>query len=92
MGITLQKFNFIVEVRLGNSHANANHLSRLKEESGGEVIDDFIYYLFIYLFFPDAQLLYIDVITQEYEKIIEYLPTDFNDDYCRYTMDPSPLQ
>ena len=51
-----------------------------------------LFIIYLFYFFPDAQLLYIDVITQEYEKIIEYLPTDFNDDYCRYTMDPSPLQ
>ena len=73
--LLLQEFDFTVEVNPGKSHANADHLSRLNEESGSEPIDDS---------FLDAQLSYIDVIPREYAKIIKYLhnnkfPTDFND-------------
>ena len=55
--LLLQEFDFTVEVRPGKSHANADHLSRLNNESGSEPIDDS---------FPDAQLFYIDVIPHEY--------------------------
>ena len=73
--LLLQDFNFTVEVRPSKSHANADHLSRLNEESKSEPIDDS---------FPDAQLFYIDVIPREYAEIIEYLqhnkfPPDYND-------------
>ena len=72
--LLLQEFNFTVEVRPDKSHVNADHLSRLEEESELESIDDS---------FPDAQLFCIDVIPREYAKIIEYLqnnkfPINFN--------------
>ena len=71
----MQEFNFTVEVQPNKGHANANHLSRLNEKCGYETIDDS---------FPDAQLFYINVTPQKYEKIIEYLQNnefliDFND-------------
>lgn len=60
----LQEFNLTIEVRPDQSHANADHLSRLNEKSGLEPINDL---------FPNAQLFYIDVIPREYVEIIEYL-------------------
>ena len=38
--LLLQEFNFTVEVRPDKSHVNADHLSRLEEESGSKSIDD----------------------------------------------------
>jgi len=60
----LQEFNFTIQVRLGKSHANADHLSRINQELGSEPIDDE---------FPDAALFQVEVIPMEYADIIHFL-------------------
>jgi len=73
--LLLQEFNFTINVRLGKSHVNANHLSRLNEQVGTKPVDDN---------YPDAQLFQVDVIPLEYAEIMNYLstknfPSDFTD-------------
>ena len=60
----LQEFTFTVEVRPGKKHGNADRLSRLMEAEGAEPVDDML---------PDAHLFVIDVITDQYKEIIQYL-------------------
>ena len=71
--LLLQEFNFTVEVRPGKKHGNADHLSRLTEAEGSEPVNDAL---------PDSQLFVVDVITDQYSEIIQYLtnqefPTEF---------------
>jgi hypothetical protein len=62
--LLLQEFEFTVEVRPGKKHGNADHLSRLTEAEGMEPVNDAL---------PDAQLFNVDVITDQYKDIIQYL-------------------
>jgi hypothetical protein len=62
--LLLQEFEFTVEVRPGKKHGNADHLSRLTEAEGTESVNDAL---------PDAQLFSVDVITNQYKDIIQYL-------------------
>ena len=62
--LLLQEFNFIIHVRPGKKHANADHLSQLINELDGDPIPDS---------FPDADLFAVDVISKEYADLIQYL-------------------
>ena len=52
--LLLQEFDFIINVRLGKSHTNADFLSRVSEQVNPESIDDA---------FPDAHLFNVDIIS-----------------------------
>ena len=62
--LLLQEFNFTIHVRPSKKHANANHLSWLTNELGGDPIPDS---------FSDADLFVVDVIFTEYADLIQYL-------------------
>ena len=62
--LLLQEFTFTIHVRLGKKHANADHLSRLTNELGGNPIPDS---------FPDANLFVVNVISKDYADLIQYL-------------------
>ena len=64
--LLLQEFTFTIEVRPGKKHANADHLSRLTTELGTEAIPDAL---------PDAHLFAVEVVSQEYAVLIQYLTT-----------------
>ena len=73
--LLLQEFTFTIHVRPSKKHANADHLSRLTNELGGIPIPDS---------FPDANLFVVDVISEEYADLIQYLthntyPSHFTD-------------
>ena len=73
--LLLQEFDFIVDVRLGKKHANADFLSRISEEVNPESINDN---------FRDAHLFNVEIIPAEYANVIHYLststfPTDYNE-------------
>ena len=73
--LLLQEFDFIINVRRGKSHTNADFLSRVSEEVNPESIDDA---------FPDVHLFNVDIIPPEYADVIYYLtkgtfPADYND-------------
>ena len=65
--LLLQEFNFTIQVRLGKSHANADHLSRLSDTLDTEPIDDSFF---------DADLFFIEKISPKYAEIINYLHTN----------------
>ena len=62
--LLLQEFNFTIHVRPGKKHANADHLSWLTNELGGDPIPDF---------FLDSDLFVVDIISEEYADLIQYL-------------------
>jgi hypothetical protein len=64
--LLLQEFNFVVNVRPGKRHANADFLSRISEKVNPESINDS---------FPDAHLFNIEIIPAEYANVIHYLST-----------------
>ena len=73
--LLLQEFDFIINVRLGKSHTNADFLSQVSEQVNLESIDDA---------FPDAHLFNIDNIPAKYADVIYYLtkgtfPTNYSD-------------
>ena len=73
--LLLQEFNFTIQVRFGKSHANADHLSRINQETGSEPVNDE---------FPNAALFSVDIIPLEYADIIHYLSTQqFPSDYTK---------
>ena len=65
--LLLQEFKFTIEVRPGKKHGNADHLTRLSNELGTEPVPDAL---------PDAQLFEVDIITEDYKDIIQYLSTN----------------
>jgi hypothetical protein len=67
--LLLQEFNFIIVVRPGKSHGNADHISRLEPllQSQLEPLNDQL---------PDADLFDVDVIQPEYAEIINFLQTN----------------
>ena len=62
--LLLQEFTFTIHVRPSKKHANADHLSWLTNELGGDPIPDS---------FSDADLFVVDVISEEYTDLIQYL-------------------
>jgi hypothetical protein len=73
--LLLQEFNFLVNVRPGKRHANADFLSQISEEVDPESINDN---------FPDAHLFNVEIIPAEYVDVIHYLststfPQEYND-------------
>ena len=62
--LLLQEFNFTIHVRPGKKHANADHLSRLTNELGGDPILDS---------FPDVDLFIVDIISKKYADLIQNL-------------------
>jgi hypothetical protein len=71
--LLLQEFNFLVNIRPGKRHANADFLSRIREEVNPESINDN---------FPDAHLFNVEIIPVEYADVIHYLSTstqEYND-------------
>lgn len=74
--LLLQEFNFIIVVRLGKSHANVDHLSKLEPYNITQLepLNDEL---------PDANLFEVDIIQSEYGDILKYLttnkvPSDYN--------------
>ena len=62
--LLLQEFQYTIIVRPGKQHANADHLSRLTDKLGDDPINDEL---------PDAQLFVVEVVSNEYADIINYL-------------------
>ena len=62
--LLLQEFTFTIYVCPSKKHANADHLSRLTNELGAIPIPDS---------FPDADLFVVDVSSEEYADLIQYL-------------------
>ena len=63
--LLLQEFNFTIHVCPGKKYSNADHLSWLTKELGGDPIPDS---------FLDADLFVtVDVISKEYGDLIQYL-------------------
>ena len=62
--LLLQEFSFTIHVQPGKKHANVDHLSQLTKELGGDPIPDS---------FPDADLFVVNVISEEYADLIQYL-------------------
>ena len=54
--LLLQEFDFVIQVRPGKHHANADHLSRISNDLNIEPIDDNL---------PDAQLFEVDIVPFE---------------------------
>ena len=77
--LLLLEFNFIVVVRPGKSHGNADLLSKLQPTSPPNIVplDDNL---------PDANLFEVDVLFPKYVEILTYLET--NQTLASY----SPLQ
>ena len=75
MGIVTSRITFMINVRPGKKHLNADHLSRLSNVLGNTPIDDNL---------PDAALFAVEVISADYSEIIQYLtfqtfPLDYDE-------------